>query len=144
MGVDYGRRRIGLAICDPDRVVASALEVVEVQGMAAAVARIRQAALETEASLVVVGMPYNMDGSSGEMAGEAAAFARRLAAALPVPVELCDERLTTVAAERILLEADIPRSKRKAARDKVAARIMLQDYIDSLALDASRAVEDDA
>jgi putative Holliday junction resolvase len=132
MGVDYGRRRIGLAISDPDRIVASVLEVIEVSNIASAVDRITAAVQETEASLVVVGVPYNMDGSSGEMAGASSSFARRLGAALSVPVELCDERLTTVAAERILLDADLSREKRKAVRDKVAARIILQDYLDSL------------
>jgi putative Holliday junction resolvase len=142
LGVDYGRKRIGLAVCDFDRVIASALEVIE-GDPAFAVDRIGEVARDTGAVLVVVGLPLNMDGTAGPMAEEARAFAGRLAAAVPVPVELYDERLTTAEAERILLDADLSRAKRKAVRDRVAARILLQDYIDSMSLPGSARLDDE-
>jgi putative Holliday junction resolvase len=131
LGVDYGRRRVGLALSDPTGMLASSLKTLNVEGPKQAVAGITAAAREAQAVEIVIGLPLNMDGSHGPMAQEAAEFARRLEAASGLPVKLWDERLTTGMAERVLLDADLSRERRKAVRDKLAAQLILQGYLDS-------------
>ena len=130
LGVDYGEKRIGLAVSDPDGVMALPLRVVEVRGEDDAVRAICQVAAVKEAERMVVGLPLNMNGTHGPMAEKAAAFAARLATAAGLPVDTFDERLSTSSAERSLLEADLSRRKRRGLRDKLAAQIILQSYLD--------------
>ena len=112
-------------------VLASPIGRVEVASQEAAVDAVRKAADEHEAETVVVGVPYNMDGSTGEMAKAALAFVDRLEAATSLAVRTWDERLTTVQAERALLQGKMTRKKRKAKRDVIAAQIILQSYLDA-------------
>ena len=85
---------------------------------------------EHEVSKIIIGLPKNMDGSSGARAELSAIYGKRLKRKFNIPVELLDERLTTVAAERTLLEADVSRKKRKQVIDKMAAVLILQNYLD--------------
>jgi putative Holliday junction resolvase len=131
LGIDYGRRRIGVAISDPDGVVAVPVRIVEVRSDKGAAAEVRQICEETGVGKVVLGLPVNMDGTEGPAATGVRAFAERLEKALGLPVELWDERLSTRMAERALQEAEVPGRKRKTFRDKLAAQLILQGYLDS-------------
>lgn len=130
LGVDHGERRIGLAISDPDGVLASPLETVDVRGgdPAAAVARVCE---QQGAERVVVGLPLHLNAQEGASAEKARAFAEALRARTCLPVELWDERLTTVTAQKALIEGGVRRKRRKELVDGLAARILLQHYLDS-------------
>lgn len=131
LGVDYGRRRVGLALSDPTGLLASGLCTLEVEDAIHAAKLVASAAHEHGATAIVVGLPVNMDGSRGPMAEEVAEFARRLEVRAELRVVLWDERMTTGMAERMLLAADLSRERRKAVRDKVAAQLILQGYLDA-------------
>ena len=133
LGVDYGEKRIGFAVSDPAGMLAMPLAVCEVASDAEAVAAVQSHCTSTDAELVVVGLPLNMDGTRGPMALKTQAFAAELGKALAVPVATSDERLTTALVERTLLEADLSRAKRKRVRDKLAAQAILQNYLDARA-----------
>lgn len=132
MALDYGRRRIGVAASDPLRVLAQPRGVVSAGSpptdpppeLLALIA-------ELEPVVVVVGVPLHMSGDEGEMAKEARAFARRLEARCGVRVEMRDERLTSVEAERTIREMQLPRKKRerRGLRDAMAAAVLLEDYL---------------
>ena len=128
LGIDLGTKRIGLAVSDPDGRIASPLSVIPRDGKAHQ--RIAETVTEWEVERVVVGLPLRMDGGTGPAAEAALAEADRLAAALSVPVETYDERLTTVTAQRVLREHDVPGSRRRAVVDKIAAAVMLQAWLD--------------
>jgi putative holliday junction resolvase len=131
LAVDLGTRRIGVALGDPTGLIAAPLETIPFTGARRAVERIAALCREHEVAVIVVGWPRNMDGSRGPAATEAEAFAERLRAAVDVPVELWDERLSTAAAERTLLEAGVRRDERRRTRDRVAAAVILQGYLDA-------------
>lgn len=132
MGLDLGDKRIGVALSDPMGWTAQGLEVITSKGSTEAdIKKIKEVAMQYEVERVVVGLPRNMDGSPGPRAEKARAFAGRLAKALDLPVEMWDERLTTVAAERLLIEADMSRARRRQVIDKMAAALILQNYLDS-------------
>ena len=131
VGIDYGTRRCGVALSDPMQIIASAHEVIEVEGEKSLVRRIHQICEEAEAEAVVVGLPLNMDGSEGPSAAAAKALAGKIAKRTGLPVETWDERLTTRTAEEALIASGTRRKKRKGLVDKVAAQIMLQHYLDS-------------
>ncbi len=132
LGIDPGTKRIGLAISDRSGTVASPLIVLQRsrsrQHDDAEIARIVR---DEEVDIVVVGLPINMDGSHGSAAKAATAEARRLATVVGVPVELHDERRTTVSADRSMLEAGLNAVERRQRVDKVAAAIMLQSWLDA-------------
>ncbi len=130
LGVDYGTRRIGLAVSDPLGMFATALEVIQVDVPDEAVPRIVEIVRDKDVETIVVGLPLNMDGSEGDAAAAARAFASQLREAGGVEVVMCDERLSTYTAESILLEADMSRGKRKKVIDKLAAQVFLQQYLD--------------
>jgi putative Holliday junction resolvase len=133
LGVDLGARRIGLAVSDPTGLIASPLRVLERSGDAAADRdAIVAAAREEEAGTVVVGLPKELSGRSGTAADAAVAEVEAIRALAPdLTVEVVDERLTTVIAQRSLIEAGVSRRKRKATVDKVAAAVILQSYLDA-------------
>ena len=133
LGVDYGHRRLGLAAGDAAGIVATALRTVPVRSVDDAVAAVVAACAETEAEGVVIGLPLNMNGTRGPMARQVEAFAERLRGRLDIPVELWDERLSSSLVERTLLDADLSRRKRKAVRDKLAAQVILQSFLDARA-----------
>ncbi len=131
LGLDLGSKRIGVALSDSDGTLALPYEVVHRTGdRERDHRRIAELVAETEAEVVVVGLPYSLDGSSGPMAKRYRAEARRLRATLAVPVETYDERLTTVTAERALRETDLSGRARRKVVDQVAAAVMLQSWLD--------------
>lgn len=131
MGLDYGDRNIGVAVSDAFRWTAQGLTVVERRRDGGEVDVLAGLVKEHEVSEIVVGLPKNMNGSIGPRGDISIAFAEQLGQKLGIPVHLWDERLTTVAAERTLLEADVSRRKRKQVIDKMAATLILQNFLDS-------------
>jgi len=131
LAIDLGTRRIGVALSDPTGTIASPLETLSVTGPRRAVEQVADLCRRHGVAAVVVGWPRNMDGSRGPAAKEAEAFAERLRPAAAVPVELWDERLSTAAAERALIDADVRRDERRRSRDRVAAAVILQGYLDA-------------
>ena len=129
LGLDYGTRRIGVAVSDPLGLTAGPLEVLDATA-ADFDERLRNLAEGLGVELIVVGLPVGLDGREGQAAGDARRFAERVAAATGLPVEMYDERFSTVTAERALLESGMRRERRKEARDRVAAAVFLQAYLD--------------
>jgi putative Holliday junction resolvase len=130
LGLDLGDRRIGVALSDPLGIAASPLPPLERVGPRRDLQGIRNLVETHEVGRVVVGLPIRMDGTRGVRAEAALEFAERLRAVLAVPVETWDERLSTVEAERRLVEADVRREHRRRVVDGVAASLVLQSYLD--------------
>ena len=131
LALDLGTKRIGVAVSDRSGTIATPLTVLTRSGRTADDhARIAVLVAEEEAELVVVGLPLSLDGRSGPAAKAAQAETDLLAAVLPVPVESFDERLTTVTAERALMEAGMRTEGRRRVVDKVAAAVILQAWLD--------------
>lgn len=130
LGLDIGTKRIGVAVSDPLGITAQSVAVVECKGSEKDLERIASLVKEYMVTEIVVGVPYNMDGSEGPQAQKVRRFMAEITARVGLPVREWDERLSTVAAERVLLEADMSRAKRRKVIDKVAAVIILQGYLD--------------
>jgi putative Holliday junction resolvase len=131
LGIDLGARRIGVALSDSAGTVATPLDVVVRSGdRERDHRRIAELVRETEAEVVVVGVPYSLDGSSGPAARRYLAEARALGRALTVPVETYDERLSTVTAHRALGEMQVRGPARRKVVDKIAAAVILQAWLD--------------
>lgn len=130
LGIDPGARRTGLALADPETRFARPLEVVDAE-RSDVLERILEVVKENEVTLVVVGRPVALSGVDGPAMEAQKSFLVRLRAALDTDVDVYDERLTSVIAERRLQEAGAPAATRKAVRDAVAAQVMLQGYLDS-------------
>lgn len=132
LGLDLGTKRIGVAVSDSRGSVATPIDTVHRQGDRrrehAAIAGLVR---EWDAEIVVVGMPYNLDGSEGPMAKKCRAEAKALGDTLDVPVVPYDERLTTVTAERQLMEHNMNAAERRQVVDRVAAAVMLQSWLDA-------------
>lgn len=133
MGLDVGSKTVGVALSDPTGTFGQSFCVLRRTSDRRDMARLSSIIDENEVMQVVVGLPKNMDGSLGESAARACKFAEALQARTSVPVVTWDERLSTVSAERTLIEADVSRRRRKSLVDSVAATIILQSYLDSLA-----------
>ncbi len=131
LGIDYGTRRLGFALSDETAMMAMPLSVVTVQSVGEAVNTVCRLVLEKQAVRVVVGLPMNMDNTKGPMALEVDDFVGKLAAKCRVPVDVWDERMSTGLVERMLIDADVSRARRKEVRDKLAAQVILQGYLDS-------------
>ena len=132
LGLDLGQKRVGVAVSDSAGALAMPIEVLLRLGDRLREHRaIAELVEEWEAEIVVVGLPYNMDGSAGPMAKKYAAEAKVLGDTLPVPVVLYDERLTTVSAERALMDQNMNTQDRRQVVDKVAASVMLQSWLDA-------------
>jgi putative holliday junction resolvase len=132
LGLDLGTKTIGVATSDPDRRLATAVETVARKAFTADAARLLTLAKEREAAGFVLGLPINMDGSEGPRAQSTRAFARNLSKLTDLPIALWDERLSTAAVERELIEADVSRAKRAAVIDQHAAVFILQGALDRL------------
>lgn len=132
MGLDYGERRIGVAMSDLFGWTAQGLEVIDQKVVKDPMGRIAELIKQYEVESIIVGLPKNMNGTIGPSGEYCMAFAEQIKQTLSLPVKLWDERLTTVSAERALLEADVSRRKRKLVIDKMAAAILLQSYLDSI------------
>ena len=131
MGIDYGEKRMGVAVCDPAEMFATPLCVVPVRGDAHAAREVKRLADETGAESIVIGLPLNMNGSKGPQALKVEAFAGRVRELTGLPVDLWDERLSSSMAERTLIEANVRREKRKTIVDMLAAQGILQSFMDS-------------
>lgn len=130
-GIDYGRTRLGIAISDPQRRLASPYENYARRGPRQDAARFRRLVAEEGVTLFVVGLPLHLDGRESQQSLEARRFGAWLAEVTGVPVEFFDERFTTVEAEGHLLAAGLTRKRRKARRDMLAAQIMLAAFLES-------------
>jgi putative Holliday junction resolvase len=132
LGLDLGTKTIGVAVSDPDRKLASPVVTIARTRFAGDAERLLELAAERRAVGFVLGLPLNMDGSEGPRAQATRAFARNLAKLTALPIALWDERLSTAAVERVLIEADASRRKRKAVIDQHAAAYILQGALDRL------------
>ena len=134
LGVDFGDKRTGLAVCDPSRIIASAIGVVSPGGIEKTALAVADVARERAVSAIVIGLPVNMDGSEGGRAARYRKFARLLDEALDktIPICLFDERMTTMTAARFLNETNTRGAKRKEVIDALSAQIILQNFIDKL------------
>jgi putative holliday junction resolvase len=130
LGLDIGSKRIGVAISDELGFTAQGIETLSCKSPEDDAAAIAKLAEKYDVEEIVVGIPYNMDGSAGPQAEKVRAAVERIKQRAKVPMQEWDERLSTVAAERVLVEADMSRSKRRKVIDKVAAVIILQGYLD--------------
>jgi putative holliday junction resolvase len=130
-GIDYGTVRIGIAISDPDRTIASPLENYTRQGPEQDAKRFRRLVAEEQVSLFVVGLPVHLSGLESQKSLEARKFGKWLEEISGLPVVFFDERFTSAEAEQHLLGADMTRKKRKARLDKIAAQILLSAYLES-------------
>lgn len=127
LALDPGTRRIGVAVSDPARILASPLEVIEGSDP---LPRLRELVAHYEPDVVVVGLPTSLSGTEGPAAVAARRFAQEVAEALEVPVELVDERFTTRTAESAMVEGGVRRRERRGKVDKVAAAVILQQYLE--------------
>jgi putative Holliday junction resolvase len=131
LAIDHGSKRMGIAVSDELQMIAQPLEFVPAEPLEKFFERLRQIVGEKDVGLIVIGVPRNMDGTYGPAATKVQEFITKLKAAITVPIKTWDERLTSVQANRYLIEADVRRSKRKEKVDKTAAAILLQSYLDS-------------
>lgn len=139
LGIDLGSKRIGIAVSDRSGTIASPLCVLQRTGSVAQDhRRIAELVAEEEAVAVVVGLPLSMDGSMGPAAKAAVAEAAAMASVVGVPVETYDERLTTVTADRSMMEARMRAEARRRIVDKIAAAVMLQSWLDGRAAREAR------
>jgi putative Holliday junction resolvase len=131
LGVDFGSVRVGLAVSDPDRRIASPLATYERRRKDQDGRYFLELIAAEEIGLIVVGLPVHLSGHEGAKAMQARAFGRWLAEVTRLPVRFWDERFTTVEAEHHLQAAGLTRKRRKSRRDRVAAQILLQHYLDA-------------
>ena len=129
LGLDPGTRRVGVAVSDPLGITAQPHSVLDATAPDL-IEQIARLACEVGAEGLVVGLPISLDGHEGPSAVAAREFAAALGAATGLPVKLADERFTSVTAERVLSQAGLPGRRRRAVRDRVAAAVMLQAYLD--------------
>jgi putative Holliday junction resolvase len=133
MGLDLGTKTIGLALSDIMQTIATPLQTIRREKFTTDIKILLQLAKEHDVSALVIGMPFNLDGSEGPRAQATRAFARNLGQHTGLPLVFWDERLSTVAVERTLLEADASRKRRAEVIDKMAAAYILQGALDRLA-----------
>lgn len=136
MGLDYGSKTVGVAVSDPLLMTAQGVEIIrrkEENKLRQTLARIEELAVQYEVGEIVLGFPKNMNDTIGERAELSLEFQEKLERRTGLPVTMWDERLTTVAADRAMIEAGIRREHRKDYVDKIAAVLILQGYLDYLA-----------
>ncbi len=131
LGVDYGHKRIGLALSDESGTIAQPLDYIDGGAVAKVSRELARLCDERKVGKIVVGVPLRLDGKPSEQTERTLAFIAELLRATTIPVAQWDERLTSVQAERTLLEGNVRRSERKQKIDKLAAQIMLQSYLDA-------------
>jgi putative Holliday junction resolvase len=132
LGLDYGTRRIGVAVSDELKMIAQPLEYIPATPFEKVLSRLKELLKEKEVEMVLIGLPRNMDGSYGPAASKVQEFVQALAAAIEVPIKTWDERLTSAQANRFLIQGNVRRQDRKQKVDKTAAAILLQSYLDHL------------
>ena len=129
LGIDYGQRRIGLAVSDPTGIIARSLSCIDAS-KSDVLTTIPNIIAEHGIEHIVIGLPKNMDGSLGEQAQATIRFSQQLKTRISIPFTLWDERLSTMQAKRVLIEADMSRKKRKKVIDGLAAQLILQNFLD--------------
>ena len=132
IGIDLGDKTLGIALSDRTRMIATALETIQRTKFTADALRLAALIAQHDVGGLVLGLPLNLDGSEGPRVQSTRAFARNLLRTISLPILMYDERLSTVAAERMLIEADVSRKRRKAVIDQVAATIILQGALDGM------------
>ena len=130
LSLDFGERRIGVAVSDALNITAQSVGTIERKGIKNDLKKIKDLVQEYAAAILIVGLPLNMNGTEGKSANRAVDFVNELKKEIDIRVEMVDERLTTAQGERIFLEADLSRKKRKKNIDKIAAQLILQNYLD--------------
>jgi putative Holliday junction resolvase len=129
MGLDLGKKRIGVAVSDELGITAQAVTTLDRGGFERTRAALKELVQTYEVSQIVVGLPLHMSGELGQSAEECLAYGRKLEKSLGLPVVFWDERLSTVAAEKSLLEGDVRRSRRRRVIDRIAACLILDGYL---------------
>ncbi len=132
LALDHGSKRIGVAVSDETKTIAQPLEYIRAEPFADFLARLKQILVGKEIDLILIGLPRNMDGSYGPAAQRVETFVAVLKTAITVPIKTRDERLTSVMANRILIQGNVRRDQRKEKVDKMAAAILLQSYLDGI------------
>jgi putative holliday junction resolvase len=131
LGLDLGSKRIGVAGCDGTGLIATGLTTIERTSFDRDVAQLREIIEQRQAQVLVVGLPYSMNGTVGTQARKVQNFAKRLEAALQLPVEYVDERLTSLEAEELIKAENRSPSRNKGLIDRKAAAIILQQWLDT-------------
>ena len=131
LALDLGEKRIGVAVSDPLNIIAQSVGTIQRKDIKSDLKKIADFVKEYRADKLVIGLPLNMNGTKGKSANLAIDFVEAVKKEIQVDVEMIDERLTSAQGERILLEADMSREKRKKNIDKIAAQLILQTYLDS-------------
>ncbi len=132
LAIDHGTKRVGIAISDEMKMIAQPLEFIPAEPFDRFLARLQELLCQKEVEMILVGMPRNMDGSYGSAALKVEEFIAALRSNTIVPVKTWDERLTSVQANRLLIQGNVRREKRKEKVDQMAAAILLQSYLDGL------------
>jgi len=131
LALDHGTKRVGVALSDGLGMIAQPIGYWPIEPFEAFLAQLRSCIAEREVSLLLIGMPRNMNGSFGPAAKKVDTFVAALRAAVEVPIQTWDERLTTVQANRLLIEGGVRRGKRKQKVDSLAAAVLLQSFLDA-------------
>ncbi len=131
LGIDYGSKRIGLAVSDGLGITAQGLDTLERTSVTEDIALLLELVKERDVEEIIVGYPLKLDGSEGQAAEEVKEFAELVRARCGVPVQLWDERMSTAQAEKVMLGADVSRKVRKKSRDRMAAQFILQRLMDA-------------
>jgi putative Holliday junction resolvase len=146
IGIDYGEKRIGLAVSDPLGIFAMPLTTLTIPEASAAPGAVAQALAQINPppDLIIVGLPISLNGTQGPMCQKIINFIDRLKTRVSIPIETQDERFTTSGVERMLVAADVRRDRRKEVRDKLAAQSILQAYLDTRAMRAAASLRTEA
>lgn len=131
LGLDVGGKRIGVAGCDGLGMIATGITTIWRSSFQEDIAQLTQIIADRQVEILVIGLPYTMDGNIGSQAKQVQKFARRIAAVIELPIEYVDERLTSYAAEQMMIAAKISVSQNKATIDRIAAAVILQQWLDS-------------
>jgi putative Holliday junction resolvase len=132
LSLDIGDRTIGVAVCDPLGLTAQGITTIKRKSIVLDIEEIAQICKKYDVETIVSGLPKNMNGTIGPQGEKVQRFCDKLKETLDLEVKMWDERLTTVAANRVMIEGDLSRAKRKKIVDKIAATFILQGYLDSL------------
>jgi putative holliday junction resolvase len=130
LGLDVGSKRIGVAGCDGLGLLATGITTIWRSSFQEDIAQLAEIIAERDVELLIIGLPYTMDGNIGSQARQVQKFARRVSAALELPIEYVDERLTSYAAEQMMIAANISVCQNKATIDRIAAAVILQQWLD--------------
>lgn len=147
MGLDFGLKRVGAALSDPGRSIATPLEVYERRDQAQDARHYKKLVVEEEVDRIVIGLPVHTSGREGEIAAKARQWGAWLGSVTGLPVFYHDERYSSALADEVLMDSGLKRQKRKGLRDMLAARILLQDHLDAGCPETeapSRPIADDA